>query len=313
MFEITETSFGPYRKYRVYNEQVKSGFSVVPELGANLLELEFSGQSVLDGHATPDLLRQGDWGKSALLFPFPNRLADGKYSWRGADYQFELNEKVNNHAIHGFVQFLPFEPGNRVLEEKRAEFNCSLKYSGENAAYPFPFTLSLKYEITSRNEFNFSAVVRNDHSHSIPVGLGWHPYFVLDGAVDTWGIDIPNGNLVEVDARMLPTGKKSSFPKTESGLLNGVTYDSCLEVDSQYTLYRVALFNEQERLQIVASQKLFPFFQIFTPPQRKSVALEPMTCNINAFNNGQGLVTLEPGKNWMTSFRVEYHRTSKTQ
>ena len=39
----------------------------------------------------------------------------------------------------------------------------------------------------------------------------------------------------------------------------------------------------------------FNFLQVFTPPYGTSVALEPMTCNVDAFNNGEGLVTLAPG------------------
>jgi len=51
----------------------------------------------------------------------------------------------------------------------------------------------------------------------------------------------------------------------------------------------------------------FPFFQVFTPPHRESVALEPMSCNVDAFNNKQGLVSLAPDKKWGGKISFEYH------
>ena len=44
------------------------------------------------------------------------------------------------------------------------------------------------------------------------------------------------------------------------------------------------------------------FFYI--PPDRSSIALEPMTCKANAFNNGDGLITLAPGESFEGSFGV---------
>ena len=34
------------------------------------------------------------------------------------------------------------------------------------------------------------------------------------------------------------------------------------------------------------------------PDQRKAIAIEPMTCAVNAFNTGDGLRWLEPGETW---------------
>ena len=43
----------------------------------------------------------------------------------------------------------------------------------------------------------------------------------------------------------------------------------------------------------------FNFLQVFIPPARNSIALEPMTCNIDAFNNKDGLQILRPGQGIM--------------
>ena len=55
---------------------------------------------------------------------------------------------------------------------------------------------------------------------------------------------------------------------------------------------------------VKASMQDFPYFQVFTPPHRSSVALEPMSCTVDAFNNGGGLVRLMPGATWGASMEL---------
>lgn len=48
----------------------------------------------------------------------------------------------------------------------------------------------------------------------------------------------------------------------------------------------------------VWADETLPWFQIFTPPTRDALAVEPMTCGPDAFNEGpthDGLMVLEPG------------------
>lgn len=58
-------------------------------------------------------------------------------------------------------------------------------------------------------------------------------------------------------------------------------------------------------IEVSAPIRQFPFFQVFTPPHRESIALEPMSCNVDAFNNGQGLVSLEPDAEWKTRMEIK--------
>jgi len=48
----------------------------------------------------------------------------------------------------------------------------------------------------------------------------------------------------------------------------------------------------------------YNFLQVYTPPHRKSIAIEPMTCAPNAFNNEQGLIILAPFESFSASWGI---------
>jgi len=307
MFELTQSPFGKYRLYHLHHRDSGNGFSIVPGLGANVLEIQFGGQNVLDGYRSPEELEAGKWGKSALLFPFPNRLRDGHYSWLGRDYTFPINNAATQNAIHGFVRHEAFEVTRIELTTENAEITCRLDYRGHHACYPFPFTLEATFNMTDRGAFSAAFFVKNRHHEAIPAGLGWHPYFRLTDKADDHNLQLPACSVVEIDDRMLPTGTRTShntFSKPAS--VGETALDNCFHVDESNTLYHLTLHHNGRSLTLAASRDLFPFFQVFTPPHRESIALEPMTCNVNAFQNGDGLVTIPPAGDWSAAFLLEY-------
>src|SRR5262249_47184410 len=38
-----------------------------------------------------------------ILFPFPNRIRDGRFQWEGKAFQLPLNDSTKQNAIHGFA------------------------------------------------------------------------------------------------------------------------------------------------------------------------------------------------------------------
>jgi aldose 1-epimerase len=76
------------------------------------------------------------------------------------------------------------------------------------------------------------------------------------------------------------------------------TFDTCFTVDTSSGVASVKLHSATDNLEIEAWQETGPdkynYVQIYTPPSRSSIAIEPMTCMPDAFNNRQGLVVLEP-------------------
>jgi len=112
-------------------------------------------------------------------------------------------------------------------------------------------------------------------------------------------LQLPACEKVAIQERMIPTGERTAFPDFQrKKRLGEDELDTCFQVAKAEGSYKLQLEHAGQRLKVQASARQFPYFQVFTPPHRSSVALEPMTCNVDAFNNGQGLVTLQPDQEW---------------
>lgn len=291
--------FGPFTRHILAQESGSPSFAVIPELGAALQSLRFEGVEVLDSDQTPEEADANRWSKGRLLFPFPNRLQDGAYTWEGRSYQFPLNDPGTGNALHGFGLNKPFEVEAAELGAESGALICSYAYDGSLEAYPFPFIFEAVYEL-SGPQFSVTLRCHNTGDTPIPFGFGWHPYFRLDDeSADRMSLQLPALDMVGIDERMIPTGK--FYPYDEFAVLRplGATVlDNCFRATVDGPELRLTLAGSRGKLHYwhELGPGKYPFLQVFTPPHRQSVAIEPMSCNVDAFHNGQGLLRLLPGE-----------------
>jgi len=271
MFELTTSDFGGLKRYSLFSPTLGHGFDVVPGLGANVTAIRFGKTNVIDGYETGEELRAGKWGKSAILFPFPNRLRDGTYEYLGREYVFPLNNAPMGNAIHGFVRHESFEVERIVLTKESAEITARLEALGTNASYPFPFTFDVTFGMTEAAVFSAKFVIKNKHHEPIPAGLGWHPYFRLASRADEHRMRLPPCERVEIDERMIPTGARSPYTAfREERDVAATSLDTCFHVEPTEGSYKLSLVGSGQTISIEADRASFPYFQVFTP-DRKSV------------------------------------------
>lgn len=153
--------------------------------------------------------------------------------------------------------------------------------------------------IADDGTFTLEASCQNLGDKPMPVGFGWHPYFrIMEKADDHW-LQLPPCEKVAIDERMIPTGERSEFPDfQETKRVGDTALDNCFANKKTSGVATMKLGGVGRMISVEANVRQFPFFQVFTPPHRESIALEPMTCNVNAFNNKEGLVTLAPNETW---------------
>lgn len=278
-------------------------FSVAPAHGARLTELVFKAgmeyHSVL-WETTPNDCITGAWSKNEILFPFPNRIEDGKYEYEGISYQLPINEVENNNALHGMVANAKFDVVEQNASDSEGHITLRHKYDGSKKYYPFPFMLEVTYKYDFKG-FDVLFVVKNTGKSTLPFGLGWHPYFKLgkDGLMGV-KLTIPETDHLLLGKRNLPTGEIQNFNYSELELSDW-NLDDCFRLKQSEVSYE--LWNEYIKLFMSGSEE-FRYLQLFTPEGCGTVAIEPMTSGVNVFNNKEGLRYLKASDSFQVSFKI---------
>ncbi len=297
MYRLEESEFGGFTKYRFYNKETGNGFSIVPEHGGTMLELWLHHKQILDACETAEALSNNQSYKSSLLFPFPNRLKDGTFQLNGNSYQFPINDAGTNNALHGISRDVKMDVLHKECSEEKASITLSYFETGEHKSYPFAFLVEAVFSISEETGFELEMKVTNEDNQSIPIGIGWHPYFKLEGQVNDLSLQLPACKLIEVDERMIPTGNLLKYTYFQKERRIGKTVlDNGFELNENPGKQKVLLSHPDYQLKYwqETGPEKFNFLQVYTPSHRSSIAIEPMTCNIDALNNRDGLILLKP-------------------
>jgi aldose 1-epimerase len=287
------------KRYIPSGEQVELAHGdqrvVVVEVGGGLREYTAGGRAVLDGYGEDELCSSG---RGQLLIPWPNRIADGRYEFDGRAEQLPLDEPARGNAIHGLVRWETWEVAERYPD----------RVVMAHLLHPrpgYPFTLGLRVEYALAGDgLTVRTEATNVGAEACPYGAGAHPYLaVADGSVDELKLTVPAGSVLESDDRGLPVSARpvegTDFDFRSPKRVGGLRLDHCFtdlsrEEDGRA---RVRLGNETS----LWADRSFDYLMVFTGDglpdvDRRSVAVEPMTCPPNAFRSGEGVARLEPGE-----------------
>ncbi|HTF82294.1 MAG TPA: aldose 1-epimerase [Cytophagales bacterium] len=313
MYAIETQDFGNYTVWVLTNPATGAKATIIPEHGAMLQSLHLPHQgnlySLVEGYE--DLQDRVDHHntayKSAVLFPFPNRINAGRYEFQGSVYQLETNEVERGHALHGLIHDKAFRVSKEIVAEDKAEVWLEYIEDGSLAAYPFKVKIVLVYRFGG-NKLEVGASVQNIDIKPVPVGLGWHPCFQLnDKPIDELSIWFPEGNLVSLGEGMIPTGNTTA-QHSYKGLhaLLGLDMDMCLQVTGDVAVTSIYDFEAQLALHVWQKASSLGYVQIYTPSHRRSLAIEAQTCAADAFNNKMGLLELQPNQKFNTHWGVSF-------
>jgi aldose 1-epimerase len=93
-------------------ESAAAACTIAPEFGCNCYQWQITAAGKQRDllYADPEVFPGGRPTRSGIpvLFPFPNRLRDGRLTWQGKTFQLPLTDASGKHAIHGFACRLPW-------------------------------------------------------------------------------------------------------------------------------------------------------------------------------------------------------------
>jgi aldose 1-epimerase len=229
--------------------------------------------------------------KSAKMSPFVCRLHKGNYSYLNKAYHIE-KFYLGKHAIHGLIYDANYAVTNTHAEEKSASVTLTHTYQGSDPGYPFYFQTEITWTLHKENKIEVKTNIKNVSEQTIPIVDGWHPYFQLGQSIDECKLRFSCKGKMEYDADLLPTGNLLKETRFEKGqYLKELQLDDGFELETND--HNCYLESEKYILNIQPSAA-YPYLQIYTPPHRKSIAIENLSGAPNAFNNKIGLQILKP-------------------
>jgi aldose 1-epimerase len=282
------------------DSRTASTVRILPELGFNCFEFKTSvaGRPVDVIDAAPDFAsgKERPSGHGIpLLFPFPNRIRAGRYSWKGQEFEIPLSNAPHDgagNAIHGFCLDRPWRVTSRGADFVVGVFELGKDAPDRLPYWPADFRIEVRYQVRGSN-LRADIKLVNPSAVPLPWGFGTHPYFKLPlGAKSR-----PSRCLVLAPAaeewelvNCLPTGKR--LPVSEAKDLRDGAYFDVLKLDDVLTglptgpsMVECGVMDEEAGLQIVQRWgHAFREIVVYTPPNRDAVCLEPYTCTTDAIN-----------------------------
>jgi aldose 1-epimerase len=283
--------------------------AVVVEVGGGLRRYSAGGRELLDGYPLDEMSSSG---RGQVLIPWPNRIEDGSYEYDGRRHQLPLDDVEEMDAIHGLVRWSAWTVGERTTDRVVMEHLLH-----PQPGYPFSLAISVEYEL-SDDGLQVRTTAVNRGARACPYGSGSHPYLAVTApTVDSVILRVPARTVLRSDERGIPVGS-GSVEGTECDFRSprpiGTTrLDNCftdLERDDDGRA-RIELRDAEGADKVTLwMDETYPYVMLFTGDplpdvNRRSLAVEPMTCPPNAFRTGDSLIHLEPGRAFTGTWGID--------
>jgi aldose 1-epimerase len=275
--------------------------ATVSAVGGALVSLRFGERDLvlsLDNNGAYPLPKY----RGAVLAPWPNRIADGRYRFGDADHQVPINEVERGCALHGLLAWTTWQV-------KRADPDRVVLTDTVWPRPGYPFTVDVRADyVLTRTGLAIELTATNVGGSAAPLGLSLHPYLVAPGdRVDEWTFELGASTVLDVDPERLLPRERRPVEGTPFDFRNGRRIGAT-QIDHAYT--DVAFEEDVSMASLVDGQGTgarmtwdgrSPWVQVHTtdapgsPVHRSALALEPMTCPPGAFSSGTDLISLEPG------------------
>ena len=278
--------------------------ATIVEVGAGVREYECGGRRVLDPYPLEAMC---DGAHGVPLIPWPNRIADGRYSFDGAEYQLALSEPEKHNAIHGFLRWRPW----RAVEREPARVAMEARLL-PLAGYPFALHVRVEYALDEQG-LTVTTSARNIGERACPYAAGKHPYLSPgEGVIDGCALQLSARTRILTDERQLPVGREAvqgtPFDFTSARTLGDRRIDHAFTdlVRDDAGRASARLSAPDGRTVELWVDESYRVIEIYTgdtlaPARRRhGLGVEPMTCPPNAFQSGEEVIRLEPGER-MTS------------
>ncbi|MCG6139734.1 aldose 1-epimerase [Leptospira mtsangambouensis] len=270
-------------------------------LGLHLLSpVDGKSVSVVSGHRAPDPFFASG---SFLMFPWVNRLEPNPWAREPFYPSTHWLTDGNGIPLHGLYHNLPRHLVREEITDgvSYAEFEMEIPATWKGSLLSqiqvkecyqlFPSELKVIYRLTNGSDTEF------------PFALGIHPYFRWneDESIDDLFLFGSGFHKVKLGDYLLPekVQKEDIILNSEETLMGKNLDDLYASIDGENSYIGLFSMNKKEKLIIQGGE----FYQVYTPQDRRSIAIEPMTGTGNFLHfPGGNPKTIAP----MTEKKIEF-------
>jgi aldose 1-epimerase len=324
-YAVSTKTVDGYTTYQLTDSDRKMSAGIVPELGNLAYEFKANGKDVLMlTDSLKGYVARHSFGSGIpFLAPYANRINHDYYYFEGKRYL--LNDAIGNilrddsrQPIHGL---LVFETRWKVVKSEATKSDGAFvtsrlefyKHPDLMEQFPFAHTIEMTYCLKDGKLQN-TTEIHNLGGASMPVHIGFHPYFLLDGPRQDWTLLLPARYHWKLDKELIPTGEKEPADNFLPGATNfrlGETFidDNFSDLKrDQDGLSRIVVKGRSHTIEVVYA-KDYDFSVVYAPLPQTLICIEPQTGPTNAFNlnhDGKfpGLVVLGPGESFAANFWI---------
>ena len=249
-----------------------------------------------------------------LLAPWPNRVADARWSLHGEIQQLDITEPSRGHASHGLLRNTAYTPVRHTKDAVELQAAIHPQHG-----WPFHLLHRVRYHLDGSG-LRVRQELLNLSERSAPAAFGAHPFLRL-GETPTEGLEliVNAGARFETDERLIPTEEvpvEAEFDLRRGRRLSDLLLDTAYtRLTAEQGEYRHVLRAPDGRSLTLWTDQAFPYLHVFVtdrfPGRSRAVALEPMTAPANALNSGEGLLWLDPGASVAGEWGIRPGRASR--
>ena len=262
----------------------------------------------------PTRLDQASWSHgTTVLFPFPGRLRDGAYTYRGSPYRVP---GPGRHPMHGLIGLVPWQVRDAGTGPDGAWLDTVIAHAAlklPEDTFPGEYEVQVVHRLDAAG-YRHDVTVRNVGGRPFPFGYGWHPHFRIPlgaaGLRSECTLQLAAQARWELTGELLPTGRRLAatgpYDLRTPNPLADKSYDdpfTLLQPDARGGSAVVLEDPINARRLEVWAGPAFDHWVLYAPRKAETIAIEPYTCIPDALNlESRGIPTglreLDPGEVW---------------
>ena len=259
-------------------ERERTRITIMPALGGRIAQIE-----ILDGVSWLPLLYEPSgvppeerdplsWG-SFVMAPWPNRIANGRFAFEGAEHHLPV--KPGHHALHGVAFDRPWAVDRATNDE------CVMSLILDDR-WPWRGEIRQHLDLRFPGGLRQTIEVRAAPGERFPAGCGWHPWFRREIAGNDVRLFVGADRRCELADDMIPTGTLLDVDREHD--LRHFERLTHQRLDDCYLLARAPMRMRwgNIELRIAPLTTDTPYAVVYTAEH--AVCIEPQTCAIDAFN-----------------------------